>query len=147
MAQKKTTADSFLFEATRGKKWNIIKRHFGNDGLVMWIILLQELCISDNHYINGSKVMLEELAYQASVEVEVMKQFIDFVSDNFTDHFNTELWFKYQIIRNDKLIEQLSDSLYLKRVNKPLSVSELKNKFKQIEDNDNENELNRTELN
>lgn len=146
MAKQKLTADSFLFEANRGKKWNIIHRHFGNDGIVMWITLLQELCSTDNHFIIGNKVMIQELAELSKVSVPDMYKFLDFVSENFPDHFNTDLWFNYRIIRNDKLIEQLISDLYSKRTNKPLTIKEITTKYKLIENKQTKENISQSNL-
>jgi hypothetical protein len=132
MAKEKTTAESFLFDAARGKKWNIIHRQFGNDGIVIWIVLLQELTKSDNHYIIVNKVILNELAELAKVKTSQIEDFLTFFTENFDGHFNNELWNNYRIIRNEKLIEQLSTDLYSRRTNQPLTIEQLKNKYSNL---------------
>lgn len=160
MPKEKFNAETFLFEAIRGKKWQAVQDTFGNDGLIIWYVLLQDLTTTEHHYFKAPPVIIEQIAKAARTTPDTVIRFLDFMTDNFPEHFDFELWSEFRIIRNSKLIRNL-DALYSKRAktSQPKTIEEItKNELKLRELKEakrtqnklselNQSELNRSEVN
>jgi len=143
MAKEKHTAPYFLHDVDRGYKMRRIIKKFGNDGYAMWYSLLEQLCTHEQYYIFVDQDKLEDLSDYCNVDSKNLSEFMDYCSMKYPDHFDYELWSEYRIIRNNKLLSSLIDSLYdidpkvegkgnsKKRKGKVLTNSELKLKYKE----------------
>lgn len=100
-----------------------IEQKYGNDGYASWIKILRQLSVTNHHYLNLSdKVEFMYLSSKCRVSEDTLRSIIQDLCD--LGEFNNELWFEYNIIFSEKLVESVKDA-YLKRNNKCITLVSL----------------------
>jgi len=124
MARKeRNSVDYFPHSVTHGRKMFYLRSKFQNDGYAVWFILLEQLGKSEYHYLDLSdKIQLMYLSSECMVSEVVLKEIIKTLVD--FEEFDKELWDNYNILFNEKFIDNISDA-YKKRNNKCIDKNSL----------------------
>lgn len=120
--QQRNDVDYFPHPVNHGKKMFYIRQKFGNDGYVIWMMLLENLGKADNHYLYlNDEIQLMYLSSEMMVDsnklLEVIEVLVKF------DEFDSELW-ESKILFNQKFNESISDA-YKKRSNDIITRNQL----------------------
>jgi hypothetical protein len=124
MARKeRNNIDYFPHSVIHGRKMFYLRSKFKNDGYAVWFILLEQLGKSEYHYLDLSdKIQLMYLSSECMVSESVLREIIEILVE--FNEFNKELWENYNILFNEKFIENISDA-YKKRNNECVNIDSL----------------------
>lgn len=111
----KNNAEYFPHIVKYGKTMRYIEKKYGNDGYAVWFKVLEELTKAEYHYIDMKDVdILNDLADFCNLDDVKLLEIVEEIAKR--NNFNRELWFDYQILWSDRLIESLQ-KLYERRAN------------------------------
>ena len=129
MARKeKNTVDYFPHYAIQGKTMFTVEHKYGNDGYCVIFKTMEELCLTDYHYINLND--LATLSYIASKCRVTENLYIEIINELVKmGTFDEELWLDFQIICSENFLENIKDA-YRNRKSKYLSINEIKNNLR-----------------
>jgi hypothetical protein len=136
---QKNNVDYFPHDCSHGRKMFVIESKYGNDGYAVWFKLLEQIGVTENHYLDlRDETQQMYLTSLMKVSVEKLNDILIDLSK--LDAIDKYLFDKYKIIYSKKFIEGVQD-LYTRRNNKCMTYDELCNKI------DSSRELMYTETN
>jgi hypothetical protein len=119
----KAKAEYFPHYANSGKTMFILESKFGNDGYAAWFKIVEMLTAAENHFYDcRNPDNWEFLLAKTRLSGIIVTEILDLLAR--LGAINPEFW-KYQVIRSDNLIENLS-GLYSRRKVNVISNDELK---------------------
>lgn len=115
MARKeRNDVDYFPHKCTHGKGMTYMRKKYGNDGYVIWFLLLENLGKANYHYLDlDDDIQIMYLCGEMDVEEETLMSALDDLSR--LGHLDKELW-EDKIIWNQKFVDEIEDA-YRKRKN------------------------------
>lgn len=141
--QKLNTVDYFPHPVNHGRKMFILRNMYGNDGYIVWFMLLEHLGKSHNHYLNLSdNTQMLYLSAEIDVSQEVFLGVINKLVE--LEEFDEKLWKEAKIIYSKKFVESVLDA-YKRRTNKLQHYSEICLQFLKTSKRNSKNSGNITE--
>ena len=119
---ERNNIDYFPHPVKHGKKMFFIRKKYGNDGYVVWNMLLEKLGDANFHYLNLNDE--SELMYLYS-EFDVTNEILIAIIEDLIKfgEFDKELW-EDRILYNQKFVDSIYDA-YKKRSNKCVDKNSL----------------------
>lgn len=121
-------ADYFPFYAKDGRTLFILQTKFGLEGIGFFTQLLRTLCTTPYHYIDLSDPVdhMYTMSKIGATDEKKADAMLDVMAQ--TDKIDRELWTKKKVIFSQAFVDSL-ETLYLKRSDKPISITELYVKY------------------
>ncbi len=120
---ERNNVDYFPFLCKEGKAMFYIEHKYGNDGYASWVKILRQLAVTNYHYLNlSNKTEFMYLSSKCNIPEQKLNEIINDLCE--LGEFNKNLWDKYKVIFNEKLVKSISDA-YFKRNNKCITFEGL----------------------
>ena len=128
----KNTVDYFSHPVHSGKRMSHIRNKFGNDGYVVWYMLLEEMGKSNNHFLTfGDYLEVSHLANEFKVSEENLISIVDELVKIKT--FDKELWNDFKVVYCPQFMENM-EFVYGRRIRDAVTRDELYNIYVDIND-------------
>jgi len=112
---EKYTVDYFPFYCQEGKKMFYIEQKYGNDGFAVFIKILRELSLTENHYLNladdaGTKLFLAaKCRVDENILINVIKDLVN------VGKFDRELWEDFSVIWCEDFVNSIAEAYVFRK--------------------------------